>query len=326
MQFRTEIIPSKLENLFNYKSTFFCIGSCFAQNIHQKLISYKFNSYENSFGIAYNPISIFENLLPTNPYQIIENNHIHYTYQAHSQVFGANQKELETKISQNIVLNEELISKSDGLIITFGTAMIYTLKSNNSIVSNCQKMPSDLFQKRLLSNEEMLTYFQLFYDKLLILNPKIKILLTISPVRHLKETLPINSVSKSILRIFCHELTQKYSNIFYFPAFEIMQDDLRDYRFYESDMLHPTNQAVDYIWQKFQESVFDPTTITNMSFFQSIQKDLLHRPFQEHTTSYLNFLIQLHEKLQKSASFVSVASEIADVSKKIKYLQTHLQA
>lgn len=324
MQFRTEIIPQRFDKKISHKDSIFCIGSCFAQNIQQKLNTHKFNATSSPLGIVYNPISIFENILLNNTYQIIENDAIFYTLQTHSQIFNTSKKALENVINKyKIDILSEIIH-TNWLIITFGTSIVYTLKSNNSIVANCHKLPANLFEKRLLQIDEMVSNFNIFYNKIKTINPNINIILTVSPVRHLKETLELNSVSKSLIRVFCNEISEKYSHIYYFPAYEIMQDDLRDYRFYDTDMLHPSPQAIDYIWQKFQDSAFDFDTIKNIETYQSILKDINHRPFHENSMAYLKFLEALKNKLQNYQFIANVDVELAEVVKKIKNIQSNL--
>ncbi|TAG55907.1 MAG: hypothetical protein EAZ27_06135 [Cytophagales bacterium] len=323
--FRTEIQPATFKEKISYKDTFFCIGSCFAQNIHQKLQEYSFNSIESPLGIAYNPISIFENIIKTETPIIIKKNNIYYSYGTHSQIFANSENEILEKLKKYEYEILEHIKNTNWLIITLGTAMVYRLKKEDKIVSNCHKMPSELFDKFLLSNAEITEKFEKFYHKLLNIQPNIKIILTVSPVRHLKETLEINSVSKSILRLFCHETSLKFSNIYYFPAYEIVQDDLRDYRFYEADMLHPSAQAIEYVWQKFLQSGMDIETIKNAELCFSVHKDLQHRPFQPKSFEYLQFLKTLKIKAQKCENFTNMNEKLKFINENIKKLEIHLQ-
>src|SRR6185369_3638007 len=169
----------------------------------------------------------------------------------------------------------------------------YRLKTSNEIVANCHKVPSINFTKSLLTETEIIESFQGFYAKLKSINPDCKIILTISPVRHLKDTLELNSVSKSMLRLSCHSIGNKFSDVEYFPAYEILLDDLRDYRFYKTDRLHPTEEAVEYIWEKFVSAYFDASSKEFIKEWKEIRKDLQHKAFHSQSENHQKFLKSL---------------------------------
>jgi hypothetical protein len=203
------------------------------------------------------------------------------------------------------------------LIITFGTAFIYKLKSNNEIVANCHKQPSYNFTKELLTVEEIIVSFELFLNQFKIQNSKLKIILTVSPVRHTKDTLTLNSVSKSILRIACHELSKQFSNVSYFPSYEIMLDDLRDYRFYKEDMIHPTEVAEEYIWNKFSDVFFESETKQLIKEWSSVSMALNHKPFREDSEEYKIFLTETLKKLELLKGKINVKEEINFITNKL---------
>src|SRR5690606_20279404 len=178
-------------------------------------------------------------------------------------------------------------------------------------VANCHKMPSSGFDKRLISAEEIFNSFSSLYTRLQELNPGIRIILTVSPVRHIRDTLPFNQVSKSILRVACHQLAGTFKDVEYFPSYEIMMDDLRDYRFYKPDMIHPTEQAEDYIWEKFIESNLTIEAKKFVFQWKSIQTALQHKPFHVQSRGHQNFLKQTIHKLEQLSDIVNVDEEIA---------------
>ena len=185
-------------------------------------------------------------------------------------------------------------------------------------MANCHKMPQANFEKFLLTQKRIIESFEHFYNSLKKLNPACRIILTVSPVRHLKDTLELNSVSKSILRLSCHTLSQTFPDVAYFPAYEIMLDDLRDYRFYRPDMIHPSDQAVDYIWGKFGEAFFESETNDFIKEWKKIKAALDHKPFHPKEMAHQKFLLDLLGKLNLLKDKVDVGEEIGFVKGQIK--------
>lgn len=317
--FRTELTiplsPSKL----NHNSKVLTIGSCFSQVIGEKLLQNKFDTVVNPFGTVFNPISIFrllENSV-SNKFTIldsfVENKGAWFNYQVHSDVYGITKDALNSKLEEKIKQVNEYILKADTLIITFGTAFVYKLKYSNEIVANCHKQPAANFTKELLTVEEIVTSFTKFFNQLKIQNSKFKIILTLSPVRHTKDTLILNSVSKSILRTACHELSERFSEVIYFPSYEIMLDDLRDYRFYKEDMIHPTAVAEEYIWNKFSDAYFEEGTKQIIKEWSSVSMALNHKPFREDTEEYKKFLAETLKRLELLNVKINVKKEINSI-------------
>ncbi|MBK5279384.1 MAG: GSCFA domain-containing protein, partial [Bacteroidia bacterium] len=256
-EFRTELHLKGADNKISLHHPVFTIGSCFADSIGQKLKVSKFLVSPNPFGTLYNPLSIHKLLLHSvrnqtlDEHAYLQNMGITFNYDIHSAFSDKSKNVLEKKINEAIERAHLLLKNSKYLILTYGTAWVYERLDNHQIVANCHKMPSQQFKKILLTQKKILESFDETYQALKKINPEIRIILTVSPVRHLKDTIELNSVSKSVLRLTCHTLTELYSDVEYFPAYEILLDDLRDYRFYTSDLIHPTTDAVDYIWKKF---------------------------------------------------------------------------
>ena len=317
--FCTELVPRKSSSPISLKDKIFSIGSCFSDEIGNLLLENKFQVLKNTFGTVYNPISIHQRLIAAlnkkfpheKSYAQIDNVHVNYHF--HSSFSSLKKNELESKIQNAIVEANDFLKNANRIIITYGTAFVYKLKSTNEVVANCHKVASTNFEKELLTENEIIKSFEEFYEQLKSINPSIKIILTVSPVRHLKDTLELNSVSKSILRTACHFITNKFSDVEYFPAYEILLDDLRDYRFYKTDRLHPTEEAVEYIWEKFFDSFFDESTKKFVVEWTSIKKELNHRPFNVHSESHQKFLKSLLSKLEKLSQQINVQEEITKV-------------
>jgi hypothetical protein len=318
MDWRTELNVKPSKTKISLSDKIFTIGSCFSDEIGQLLSENKF-SVSRPFGTVYNPVSIHRLLLwglnkeslPDESYS--QNEDVYFNYHFHSSFSSLNRKDLEERISNSIAESIVFLKTVDRVVITFGTAFIFKLKSNGEIVANCHKMPSTLFEKRLLTESEIVKSFEEVYSKLKSTNSSVKIILTVSPVRHLKDTLELNSVSKSILRTACHTIIERFKDVEYFPAYEILLDDLRDYRFYKTDRLHPTEEAVDYIWQKFIEAYFDDPAKKIISEWKKIRSELMHKPFHPESESHQKFLRSLLLKLENLLRKIDVSKEISDV-------------
>ncbi|HCW07416.1 MAG TPA: hypothetical protein DGG95_08650 [Cytophagales bacterium] len=323
MEWRTELNVKEAKNKIGYSDPIFTIGSCFSDELGQQLIENKFLIWKNRFGTVYNPISIhrllqfgLQNQLPASS-SYLNHEDVFLNYDFHSSVSSLNKNDLEQKV-QNLIAEASLFLKSTKrIVITYGTAFVYKLKSSGEIVANCHKQPSALFEKCLLTENEIVESFGQFYSRLTQINPNARIILTVSPVRHLKDTLELNSVSKSILRVACHTLTNRFPNVDYFPAYEILLDDLRDYRFFKTDRIHPIEEAAEYIWQKFADAYFDEPTKKFISEWKKIKADLNHKPFHVESASHQKFLQSLLLKLESLKSLMDVKNEIEMIKSQI---------
>jgi len=324
--FRTEIQLPKPRRQFTLEQPVITSGSCFADVIGKKLDNFKFKVCANPFGITYTPHAIHTQLhyaihnksIPEHTY--IENNEVHHNYLFHSEFSALSKAALQQNIAEAIARAHHFLSTAKWIIITYGTAWAYTRKDTGELVANCHKMPGQLFNKELITQKRMLDSFDSLYKELKSYNPDLSILLTVSPMRHLKDTIVLNQVSKSVLRLFCHTLTEHYEAVQYFPAYEIMMDDLRDYRFYKSDMIHPSEEAEQYIWEKFIGSHCDSATQHFIETWRAIQNDLNHKPFHARSTTHRAFLTRLLEKLSALKGTVNVDHEINFVSSQLNTL------
>ena len=322
--FRTELTISPSSFKINHGNKLLTIGSCFSQVIGERLVNNKFDTLVNPFGTVFNPVSIcrlLENSLTDNFAGIdspIESRGVWYNHHVHSDFYGKTKDELNSKIKENLKRVHNHLLQLDTLIITLGSAFVYKLNFDKEIVANCHKVPAGSFTKELLSVEEIVKSFSSLIDQLKIQNSKLKIILTVSPVRHTKDSLSLNSVSKSILRIACHKLSERSPEVFYFPSYEIMLDDLRDYRFYKEDMIHPTEVAEEYIWNKFSETYFEEGTKDILKEWSSVVKALQHKPFRTDSLEYRSFLNETLEKLKLLSGKIEVNKEMEDIKNKLQ--------
>ena len=319
---RTELIPQKAEFQISLADAVFTIGSCFAQTMGNQLLSNKIKTQVNPFGTAYNPHCIHRLItrcLDKSPLEasgILNREGLFFHYDFHSQQSATTEEGLLKKLSKLHEDHSHNLKKANVLIITYGTAFVYRRKDNHQIVSNCHKVPASEFTKELLTVEEIIESFEKMHDALVNKNSTIKIILTVSPVRHIKDGLEQNTVSKSVLRLACHQLAER-KGVVYFPAYELMMDDLRDYRFYKTDRIHPTEEAEEYIWEKFMETYFNPETKKFFEEWQEIKLALQHRPFHEHSTAHQTFLKNTLSKLQKLSPKADVSSEILELKSRL---------
>ncbi len=322
-EFRTELNLKPAEHKISLHHPMITLGSCFADSIGQKLQEGKFSISNNPFGTIYNPLSIHKLLLqsvhnqPSLDHTYLQNQEIALNYDFHSEFAAVSKSLLESKIKDVVRHTHHFLRDSKFLFITYGTSWVYERMDTGEVVANCHKMPSQQFKKSLLTQKKILESFDETYKKLKNFNPEIRIILTVSPVRHLKDTLELNSVSKSILRLTCHTLSELYPDVEYFPAYEILLDDLRDYRFYSSDLIHPTPDAIGYIWKKFSAKYFNQETKLFLDEWQEIAKAISHKPFQPSSKSHQNFLRETLNRLQELKSKVNIEEEIKFIEEQI---------
>lgn len=322
-EFRTQIKVTPATSPIDMKSGILTQGSCFADAIGSRLASHKMKALINPFGVIYNPesihkvlaYSIFNELLPEHTY--LRHHEVYLNYNFHSEFSALTKDELASRLTNTIGSTHYFLKDADWLLITYGTAWVYQRKETGEVVANCHKLPSAMFTKSLMTVEAVLSSFKSLFNQLKNFNPKIKIILTVSPVRHLKDTLELNSVSKSVLRVACHQLSAQYDDVEYFPAFEMMVDDLRDYRFYKADMLHPTAQAEDYVWEKFMERYFSPELKEFASKWEVVLAALRHKPFHPETASHQEFLKDILKKLEELEPWVNVDGEKSQVKQQM---------
>lgn len=304
MNFRTNIQLQKEHNLIDYSSQLLLIGSCFSENISKKLNYFKFNTYSNPFGILYNPIAIetlITNAINEKEYSdddVFQLNERWHCFDSHSDLSSPNKNELLHDINTAINQTCHQIQKTTHIIITLGTAWVYRHIETDTIVGNCHKVPQKKFLKELLTIDEVYASLENMITLIKDINKKVAIIFTVSPVRHLKDGFVENSHSKAHLISAIHQIIDKRKLLYYFPSYEIMLDDLRDYRFYKSDMVHPNNSAINYIWEQFLHVWLHENTTSIMAEIDSIQKGLAHKPFNPNSEQHNLFLAKLRTKIQ----------------------------
>lgn len=273
-------------------------GSCFAENIGRRLIENKFSVNVNPFGVLYNPASIGQaiGILRENKTfteaDIFQHQGVYRTYLHHSEFSSADKDNFLQTINESREKASDDLKKAEVLLITLGTAYVFDLKETGQVVANCHKQPSNIFNHRKLSVDEIVFSWTKLIEESLSINPELKILFTVSPIRHWKDGAHNNQLSKAILLLAIDELISKFSNLYYFPSYEIVLDELRDYRFYAEDMIHPNEVAIRYIWDIFTDTYFDEETKNICKQWQNISRAISHRPFNEGTEEHKQFLKQ----------------------------------
>jgi len=275
-------------------------GSCFAENIGKKLTELKFSALVNPFGINYNPISIHKSLCVKNASEIkstaVEG--IYFSCHLHSEMNSNSEVRFQATIKEAISKQNDFLNSESTMILSYGTAWVYEEKATGKIVTNCQKQPSKLFTKRLLSVAEVVDSWKrtkVYLDKNF---PSKNYIFTISPVRHLKDGVRENQLSKSTLHLAVAEICTAEIGCHYFPAYELLQDDLRDYRFYKEDLLHPNETAIQYIWECFSQTYFAKGTQLKNQQIKKFNTSLQHRAFQPESAKHQQFLLNLQSKIK----------------------------
>ncbi|WP_337968810.1 GSCFA domain-containing protein [uncultured Flavobacterium sp.] len=308
MQFRTQIPISKANNPIDYNSKVVSFGSCFAENMAEKFDYFKFQNTTNPFGIIFNPVSIekiISRIIKEDLYtekDVFFYNERWHSYEVHSDLSNSDREELLETLNKAITETNKQLKEASHIIITFGTSWIYRNIESDQIVANCHKVPQKQFTKELLSVEVIQKSIQNTIDLIQVLNPNVNFIFTVSPVRHIKDGFAENQLSKSHLFAGLHQVLKTHNSQFtihnYFPSYEIMMDELRDYRFYTEDMLHPNQVAIDYIWHKFSENYISENSTSTMQEVEEIQKSLRHRSFNPESEQHQKFLAKLQQKIK----------------------------
>lgn len=306
MELYTQVRIPKANFRLTHTEEIILFGSCFVENIGKKLLDSKFKADINPFGTLYNPASIAEAIRILLREERFTTNHlfrhedVYHSFSHHSRFSSTSETKCLEQINNTLSRSANTIRKAKRMIVTFGTASVYKLKSTGQTVSNCHKLPEKLFERRMLTVEEIVTEWKTLLLSLWEQNPKLKVLFTVSPIRHWKDGAHGNQLSKATLLLAIEQLQQAFAEqTCYFPAYEIMMDELRDYRFYADDMLHPSAQAVEYIWQRFAESMLTPETKEILNKWSEIQKALNHKPFQPESEGYKQFISQTLLKMKR---------------------------
>lgn len=307
MKFRTEITCKKASQQIDYSSQVVLLGSCFSDHMVDKFDHFKFNHFSNPFGILFNPFAIekaIEQCVSASYYtkdQLIQEGGSWLSLDHHSQFNNSDQDTVLTRINHQIKLGHTALKNASHVIITLGTAWVYQWQENGQTVGNCHKISQKKFSKRMLSAEEASTSLSAMIQQIRSVNNEVNFIFTLSPVRHLKDGFMENALSKAVLLQAIHQ-TVTEATVSYFPAYEIMLDDLRDYRFYKDDMIHPNEVAVNYIWSLFKSCWLDESSQELMAEIDEIQKSLAHRPFDPDSKAHKRFIEKLDEKIARLQS------------------------
>lgn len=312
--FRT-IIPFQKNNAsLKYHHKIMSLGSCFSLEMGKILVHHKFNVLINPFGISYHPSAIAQQIQ-----HIVENKKFKkkdlffyedqwHSFMHHSDYSHINSLTALQHINTQIELSHTTLKTLDVLLITFGTAYAYMKVPENFVVNNCHRLPSINFLHQLCTFSELVQQYKTVLISLRDINPNLKFIFTVSPVRHKNITPAENSLSKAHLLLLSHSLTREFSNSYYFSAYELMMDDLRDYRFYEADMIHPNKQAIAYIFRHFKMEWIDKEEYHWMDKIAGIKSGLLHQPKNQNSIKHQAFLKKLkQEMLQISAEKKSIS-------------------
>lgn len=315
MKFRTEIEIGKYPFEIDYRSRGIMVGSCFADNMASRLAGAKFRVLSNPFGVMYNPLSVASTLQALSSRRSFSDSDLifgggrYFSMDFHGSFSDVRTERALSKMNGAAERGADALAGSDYAVITLGTAWVY--EKDGRVVANCHKLPASEFTRRLLSAGEIAASLSSLMEK--ELKGK-NVIFTVSPIRHLKDGFAGNSLSKALLRVAVEEVVRRYEQAYYFPSFEIMTDDLRDYRFYDADMTHPNATAVDYIWDRFRGAFFSERTEDALSQVLKIVSAAAHRPLDRDCEQYRafcrKFLLQA-QMLEQRCDGVDLSGEIA---------------
>lgn len=330
MRFSTyvEIPENDLE--LSHETGIMMLGSCFAQNIGQRLVECKFRVDMNPFGVLYNPSSICEALdyICSDKFfceesdEIFFYNEMWHSWLHHSDFSCRERSEVVEAINRRLSVAKDAFASLDVLMLTFGTAYVYRNVSDGRVVGNCHKVPQRNFTRSLLSVDEIVERVSRVMDRVLERRPSLKFLFTVSPIRHLRDGAHDNQISKATLLLAVEELRRRYPvATCYFPSYEIMLDELRDYRFFAEDMVHPSSVAVEYLWERFAEAYFSSATRQLNTELKNIARALAHRPFDASSQAHRDFLYKIMlkiEDIRKKYPYFDFGKEIAQCNTQLE--------
>lgn len=325
MKFHFEFDVKKMPRPIQHQHNLVLIGSCFTENMGEKLQKHKFKTMENPNGILFNPVSVAEAVtayVDNTVYTVadlFQYNEAWHSWKHHSRFSATTTEESLHKINTATTAAHAYLKNADHIMITLGSAWIYTLTEkapqakHGSVAANNHKGPADWFYRRLMTTEEVLSVLDNMIHRLFFFNPKLQIIFTISPVRHLREGVIENNRSKAVLIQAVHHLVDKFDRLYYFPAYELVIDDLRDYRFYAEDLVHPNYQATQYVWEKFLGACMDDDTRTLIKEIAEINIAHNHKPFNATSAQHRKFMANYHEKtwqLQQKHPYLDFSEEL----------------
>ena len=307
--FRTVVKCAVSPEKIGYETPLVMLGSCFAENLGALMKQLKFNIILNPFGIVYHPVPLAQNIeriISGKPYivdELHQYNELWHSFDHHGRFSHTDASVCICKINDELQQTSEQLARSQWLFVTFGSAWAYRLKTTEQIVANCHKLPASDFERIRFDVHEICDIWKKTIAMLHQFNPDIKIVFTVSPVRHLRDGAHENQLSKSTLLLAIEQLNNQHTNTRYFPAYEIVLDELRDYRFYDENMTHPNDVAINYIWRRFCETYIDDGALQIMKTVESIIKASSHKPLhqtserQKFTANYLEKIDELQRKM-----------------------------
>lgn len=322
MDFRTRIDIPKPDLSISHKSHIMMMGSCFIENIGKLLIENKFDVNLNPFGILYNPLSISRALkfiIERKRFaetDIFEHKGLYHSFWHHGVFSNVDKADCLSGINESVDKAANDLHNADVLFITFGTAYVFSLKEQNMIVGNCHKLPASDFDRYRLSVEDIVNEWERLIKEIREINPLLQIIFTVSPIRHLKDGAHENQLSKSILLLAIDKICESADGLSYFPSYEIVLDELRDYRFYDEDMVHPNPVAIKYIWERLSGTYFGEDVHPVIEEWRKLYQALNHRPINRESAEYKHFLRQTLLKLKafnEKYPYICCTDEISDL-------------
>lgn len=326
MNFRLTFPVAPLEPSLQYTNKLLLTGSCFAEEIGARLQQHKFNVNINPNGILFNPLSIAQSMqsyLDEKQYtadDVFLHEDLWHSWDHHSRFSGDAKEAVLAEINASQKAASQRLKEADWLIITLGSAYVYVLKENNRIVANCHKVPDQAFYKRLLTTDEIIAALDNMMHRLFFQNRNVNILFTVSPVRYVRDGMVENNLSKAVLLQAVHHLVNKFNRLFYFPAYELVIDDLRDYRFYKEDLVHPNELAISYVWDHFATSCISGEAQKLLQQITEILRARQHRPFNPQTPQHQQFLqayVKKTKALMEAHPFLEMGEELGYFEGKI---------
>lgn len=319
-KFHTLVDIPKFKSETGYSKMNMFLGSCFTENIGNKMAELKYKVDINPFGILYNPVSIANGLrllLQKKHFEekdLIQHNGLWHSFDHHGRFSFSTPKDTLKAINNQMKISAEFLKNTDFLFLTFGTAWIYAYKKTGTPVANCHKIPANEFSRIRLTTSEIITEYGLLLTEIRKINPGLKIIFTVSPIRHWKDGAVENQRSKATLLLAIDEIITQMGTGFcsYFPAYEIVMDELRDYRFYAEDMIHLSNATINHIWEKFEESVIENESRVVSKEIKKIIKAKEHKPSGKNKVEFAGFLEKMLEqvtKLEQKFDFINLQEE-----------------
>lgn len=319
-----DMVIDKPSGQINYEDKIMLIGSCFSEEIGNKLSEHKFNIFQNPNGIIFDPESIYRCLSTVianseiDPSEIIQHNKVYHSMDHHSGFSSINKSEVVDKINKHTNCAHLFLKNAKWLIITFGTSVNYQLIATGKAVANCHKIPGKHFRVKDIGIEEIVNKFTALHDKLNHFNPELDIIYTVSPVRHIRDGIVKNNLSKARLIVAVHQMIAEAQNKYYFPAYELAIDVLRDYRFYDTDLVHPNSQAVAWIFEKFVNTFLDKRSLTILDEIKKWKSSIAHKPHFPESEAYKEFMHLLYnqtKQLNEKYPFLDLQSDLINIQR-----------